>query len=305
MLLNHSLERGAYDSRMEFRMKRQCFIILIAVYCFGLLLNPQAASAQFGELPDGAVSNSSMGSADEIVLYLPFDSAATDLLPQGIRFRTLEEIAQRPNGAAFAEYLRSHPEHKDWAYSFIEIIHPVSLEYDGYTARLGARGGIAVWYAYVARTDTTDARPRGYQLFSLGTWFSDKKLAALMRARGYPAEYARVNFRQEPSGLVLGEMKSRNLKVSGRCWLSGKPYAPDFGKPPFMQTIWTPRTLASTFEIITYYGHAQQECRNPEWRISGASLLANAFRNRPADSKGISATEYYAHYVLRGALYRR
>ena len=291
---------------MRSRAKRQCATILIAVYCWGLLLHPATVRAQFGELPAGAVSSSSMGPADEMVLYILFDPArARGLLPEGIRFRTLEEIARRPDAAAFAEHLRLHPEQKGWAFGFFEIIHPASLEYDGYTAQLGARGGMAVWYAFVGRADTTDARPRGYQMLSIGTWLSDKQLVHLMREKGYPAAYAEVEFRQDRSGNVRVRLKNSSLDVRGRCQLAGAPYLPDFGKPPFMQTVWTPRSLSSTFEIITFYGHAQQDCRAPVWQISGTNLLAEAFRNRAAGVQDISGTDYYAHYVLRGGLYRR
>jgi hypothetical protein len=300
------LSAGKMGEMLKGEVKRRCAIILIAFYCVGLWSYPEVVRAQFGELPSDAVSRSSMGSADEIVLYLAFDPAiAQDLLPQGIRFRTLEEIARRPDSAAFAEYLRAHPEHKGWAYSFLEIIHPASLEYDGHTAELGKRGGMAVWYAYAARTDTADTRPRGSQLLALGTWLSDKKLVAQMRAKGYPAEYAEIEFRQDRSGVVRGRLKTGGLEIRGRCRLAGEPYAPDFGEPPFMQTIWTPRTSAQTFEIVTFYGHAQQKCGAPEWEISGTGLLAHAFRHRATGGTEISGTDYYAHYVLRGALYRR
>jgi hypothetical protein len=291
----------------RFHGKQRCAVILIVVYCFGLLLHPEVARAQFGELPPGAVSSSRMGSADEIVLYIMFDPAiAQDLLPEGIRFRTLEEIARRPDSAEVADYLRSHPERKGWARSYVEIIHPASLEYDGYTARLGAHGGMAIWYAYVARTDQSDTRPKGYQTLSLGTWLSDKELVARMRAKGYPADYAQIEFGQDRSGVVRGKLKTKNLKVRGQCRLVGAAYKPDFGgDPPFIQTIWTPRPLATTFEIVTFYGHAQQDCSAADWQIRGGERLGEAFRNRVEANAEINRTEYYAHYVLRGGLYQR
>jgi hypothetical protein len=292
--------------RGRFHGKKQCLIILIAVYCFGLLLHPEVARAQFGELPPDAISSSMMGSADEIVLYIMFDPAiAQDLLPEGIRFRTLEEIARRPDSAVVADYLRSHPERKGWARSFMEIIHPSSLEYDGYTAQLGVRGGMAIWYAYVARTDQSDTRPKGWQTLSLETWLSDKKLAERMRAKGYPAEYAQIEFWQDRSGVVHGKLKNRDLKVRGQCRLVGEAYKPDFGEPPFIQTIWTPRPLATTFEIVTFYGHAQQNCTAAAWQIKGEDRLVKAFRNRAGGGAEINGTDYYGHYILRGGLYRR
>jgi hypothetical protein len=290
----------------RFHGKQRCSMILIAVHCLGLLSHPGVARAQFGELPPGAVSSSRMGSADEIVLYIMFDPAvAQDLLPEGIRLRTLEEIARRPDSAVVADYLRSHPGRKGWARSYVEIIHPASLEYDGYTAQLGARGGMAIWYAYVARTDQSDTRPRGWQTLSLGTWLSDRKLVEHMRAKGYPAEYAQIEFWQDGAGAVRGKLKRRDLEVRGQCRLVGAAYKPDFGEPPFLQTIWTPRTLAATFEIVTFYGHAQQACSAADWQIKGEDRLGRAFRNRAEGGAEVNGTDYYAHYVLRGGLYRR
>ena len=286
--------------------KRRLAFILIAVCCAGQLSRPGGARAQFGELPQDAISTSSMGPAEEIVLNLAFDpAAAQDLLPQGIRLRTLEEIARRSDSAAIAGYLRAHPEHKGWAYGFFEIIRPASLEYDGYAAKLGGRGGMAVWYAYAARTDTADTRPKGSQLVAIGTWVSDGRLVERMRAKGYPADYARIELLRTRRGLVSGRLKAGGLEVSGRCRLKGEPYTPDFGQPPFLQTIWTPRAVSQTFEIVTFHGHLQRKCADPVWEVGGAGPLAKALRDRAASGPEMSGTDYYAHYVLRGALYRR
>lgn len=247
-----------------------------------------------------------MGSANEIVLNFAFDPATVQgMAPNGVRLRTLEEVEKRLNSPELTAYLKGHPEYRNWAYGYIEIIHPQSLEYDGYTARLGTRGGMAVWYAYAGRTDQSDTRPRGYQILSLGTWLSDRKLVAMMRSKGYPAEYADIELREDKSGFVLGKLKTADLEIRGHCRLVGDTFEPAFGNPPFLQTIWTPRTVDPTFEVVTFYGHVQRKATESSWVISGKNPLVEAFRTRIQGDEGVGGTEYFANYVLRGALFRR
>lgn len=246
-----------------------------------------------------------MGSANEIVINFAFDpSIVQGMVPRGLRLRTLEEVAKRLGSAKMTEFLGQHPEYRDWAYGYVEIIHPKSLEYDGYSARLGDRGGMAIWYAYAGRTDQDDSRPRGYQLLSLGTWLSDRKLVSLMQSKGYPAEFAEIDF-HEDQGLVQGKLKTADLEVRAQCRLVGDTFEPDFGKPPFLQTIWTPRPVAETFEVITFYGHVQRKATDANWVISGKNPLVEAFRRRIQGGEEVGGTEYFASYVLRGALFRR
>lgn len=284
--------------------KQRLFCIAILVLCSWTWC-PGVALGQFGELPPGAVSTSRMGPADEIAVYVVFDPAmAEGLLPEGLRFRTLEEFA-RSGDSAVAEYLRSHPEHKEWARSFLEVIRTGSLEYDGHAARPGKRGGMAVWYATVARVDSSDTRPRGWQSLALGTWLSDKRLVEHMRAKGYAAEYAEIEYRQDSAGVVYASLKTDGLNVRGQCRLTGAPRRAAWDAPPNLQTIWTPRTLGRTFEIVTFYGHIQRDCTAGEWELAGDRLFVKAFRSRAKGGTEISGTEHYANYVLCGGLYRR
>lgn len=289
---------------MEIRMRRRRDFILIAI-CAWLLFQADTALAQFGELPRGAVSASRMGAANEIVLYVAFDPAVVpDLVPAGLRLRTLEEVAARAH-AAVADYLRSHPEHGGWAASVVEIIRTESLEYDGYTARPGERGGMAVWYAFAARVDSSDPGPKGAQMSALGTWLSDRKLVQRMRAKGYPAEYASIEYRRDRSGIVRGELKTEGLRIRGRCRPAGNLHKPDWGEPTIFQTIRPPHPLAETFEVITYCGHLHQDCRTAVWQFEGGHPLVRAFRGRAEGGLEVSGIEYYSNYVLRGGLYRR
>jgi len=96
----------------------------------------------------------------------------------------MDEFAVRD--PSVAEYLRLHPEQRTWARGYFEIIRADSYQVDERRARFGKSGGMAVWYAYVARTDTKDQRPRGGNLLALGSWISDFKLARYMRQKGFP-----------------------------------------------------------------------------------------------------------------------
>lgn len=292
------------ERKNEVPMWKRLFSSLLIVYC-SFLSCPRVVIAQFGVLPSGAVSVSRMGPADEILLYLMFDPAiAQDLLPEGLRFLTLEEFANRGD-SSMADYLRSHPEHKDWARSYFEIIRTPNLEYDGYKAQLKRRGGMAIWYANVVRTDLSDIRPKGWQSLALGTWVSDKKLVEHMRTKGYPVEYARIEYWQDGSGTIRGKLKTNDLRVGGQCKLAGSPKPADLGEPPTFQTVWTPGTVARTFEVVTFYGHLRQDCSAADWQIDGEHRLAKAFRKRAMGGLEISGTEYYSNYVLSGGLYRR
>jgi hypothetical protein len=259
------------------------------------------ALAQFGELPTSAVSRSETGRSDEIVLLLVFDPALVkDQLPDGLRLRTLEEYATRD--PSVADYLRAHPERGNWARGYFEIIRSESYQVDNRSARFGKRGGMAVWYAYAVRTDSSDQRPHGGNLLALGYWLSDAKLAKYMRAKGYPVSAA-VEFWQDKDRL-RGHLKADDLEISGTCQPQGKPEKVSLPSPAYL-TIWTPRPIAGTFEILTGYGSLNQGCAAVEWQARGRHPLARIFLSRGTEETPVSDTEYESGYVLRSALYQR
>lgn len=269
-----------------------------------LIAAPGRADAPaFGELPDGAVSRSQMGPASEFVLYIIFDPAlAADRLPPGLRFRTLAEMATR--SPEIAEHLKAHPEHAGWAHSAFEIIGSPSMQYDGVQARFGRSGGMAVWYASVARLDKTDPRPRGYQQINLGTWLSDPRLVAHMRAKGYPAQVASISFTRSATGEVKGRLDLAGLHVRAYCRLNGQRLMPDWAKAGSYETIWNPAGFAPAFELVTYKGHVVEDCGEARWRMSGRATLVRAFDQRGLGGRVIANTEFASGYVLQGGLYR-
>jgi hypothetical protein len=286
---------------MKVKIMRHGYRYLLATSLVALL-QCGGAVAQFGELPAGAISKSETGQSDEIVLLLVFDPAPVkDQLPDGIRFRTLEEYATRD--PAVAEYLRAHPDQRNWARGYFEIIRSASYQVDGRSAHFGKRGGMAVWYAYVARTDSSDQRPHGGNLLALGYWLSDSKFAKYMREKGYPVSAASVQFWQDKDSF-RGRLKANDLEISGTCRPQGKPEKVSLPSPAYL-TVWTPRPIAKTFEVLTGYGSMNQECSAVEWQAHGNHPLALIFLSRGNKETPVSDTEYESGYVLRSALYQR
>src|SRR6185295_287287 len=133
------------------------------------------AGTELGPLPEGGIAHSSAGPSDELIGFLLFDPALiADRVPAGVRLRTLEEKAR--GWPRLAAYLEQHPERRQWAWSFYEIIGIRAARYDDLAAQFDAgRGGMAVWYPELERTDTSETRPLGVQNLALGSWVSDPR----------------------------------------------------------------------------------------------------------------------------------
>jgi hypothetical protein len=262
-----------------------------------------AQAVELGPLPPGAVSESHMGPADEFIVHIVFDPAPfRSSLADGTAFNRLDQVAKFD--ADVAAYVKAHPDRSGWAWSFFEVIGLQDMDYDGVKARLGREGGMAVWYASLRRLDRSDPRPKGYNDLALGTWLSDPALVAHMRGRGYPVEAARIVFRRKASR-AYGLLQAGSLRVEARCRLQGHPFTPDWAKAPFSyETVWTPRPVGPSFEVLSWGGHQALECAHPEWRVSGSHPLARAFNARPLSGLGVSGSEFAIGYVVHGSLYR-
>lgn len=280
------------------RRFRQSLFCVLALLACGLKL----AAQQFGELPAGALSKTEQGLSSELVVYVIFDPAAfKGQLPDGLRFRTLQEYATRD--PEVAQYLHAHPSHGNWARGYFEIIHADSYSVDGRSARLGRRGGIAVWYAYLARPETNDPRARGGQLIALATWISDSKLARYMREKGFPVSEAEVSFWRDSKG-THGRLKGRGFEIRGTCRPTGEAEKVELPTPAYL-TVWSPRAATQTFELLTGYGNMDQKCDGVEWKANGDHPFVRAFLSRAQGGEEISGTSYQYGYVLRTALYQR
>ncbi|MCP4659123.1 MAG: hypothetical protein GY856_27250 [bacterium] len=273
-----------------------CLYVLTAGY-------GDQAWAQFGELPPDAVSHSEMDRSSELVLWLMFDpTLVQDQVPEGLRLLTLEELAARV--PEIADHLKSHPQHRGWAHSVFEVIGTEGMRIDGRSAEFGPRGGLALWYAYAARTDDKDPRPRGGQTLNLETWISDHRLAASLREKGYSWKPATVELWPDDQGTMHGRLQAAGIEVVGTCRLEGAPEELQVDDSPSYLTFWNPRSEAGCFEIVTSYGHREQRCA-AEWKVAGEHLLARAFRERAEGNDRISGTYYERDFFVLGGLYGR
>lgn len=280
-----------------------CWLAAFAVVILLLTAADARAGLRMGPLPDGALSRSVAGPSDELVGYIAFDPRLVqDRLPPGLRFVTLREKAA---GWPYLQaYLQRHPDRAEWAWSYYEVILLRAARYDRVAGRFGADGGMALWYADVARDNLDDPRPRGDQSLVLGSWISDPALTAYMRAQGFPADDGDVVFRSDRSA-AAGRFVGANLTIEGSCRLQGRAFVPEWAREPVSyQTLWTPG-VADTFEIVTWSGHRGRRCIDPRWTMTGTHPLARAFNDPALGDPSIFPTDFNFGYRLRSGFYRR
>jgi hypothetical protein len=85
---------------------------------------------------------------------------------------------------------------------------------------------------------------------------------------------------------------------------AGEPEKLKLPTPAYL-TVWTPRTIAQTFELLTGYGNTNQGCAGVEWRAEGNHPFVSAFLARAQGAAELSGAEYEFGYVLHTALYQR
>ena len=261
------------------------------------------APSLFGELPPGAISTEQMGETDELVVLMVFDPALVrDEVPDGLRLETLGETEDRDS--IVAAYLEKHPEHRDWTRGVYEVMTTTSLRVDDREARLGPRGGLAAWFAFVVATKTADSRPDGGHLLSLATWVSDREFAEYASEIGYPWDGADIEYWVDDRGVVHGRLQAAGVTLEGSCEPIGEPRAENYELPAY-QTIWAPRSRGAVDEFVTFYGHKYQACESAEWTVEGDHPLARAFRSRGIGGEQIDSSEFLSGYSLRGGLYPR
>jgi hypothetical protein len=121
------------------------------------------------------------------------------------------------------EHLKQHPEHAEWAFSFIEITRQKAFLLDGRAPSLPKDGGIGLWFAPVDPSQLANEIPKEAfdniiapslgAVLGLGIWIPDREYVAYMRARGHHAEYGQVSLATDGTGTYKGEIRLGNLHV--------------------------------------------------------------------------------------------
>jgi hypothetical protein len=181
---------------------------------------PSVVCAQ--TLPAGQTTSWEIRAPEEILTFVLFDPNAPGIsLPAGLRFVSARDIPM----PEIQEYLKQHPDHAGWAFSFIEITRQEAFLIDGKGPKLPQNGGIGLWFAPVdpsqlvaeipkERFDTIIAPSLGAVL-ALGIWIPDRDYVAYMRARGHHADYATVTIVKDNTGTYKGEIHLDDLHIRG------------------------------------------------------------------------------------------
>ncbi len=215
---NDSLLRRGRATRGELLRgfaSRECLLT-----CLALISVPSTASAQ--ELPAGGTTSWEIREPEEIVTFVLFDPKAPGIsLPAGLRLVSASD-AQMPE---VQEYLKEHPEHTNWAFSFIEITRQKAFLIDGRGPTLPENGGIGLWFAPVDPSRLTEEIPKVKfdtiiapslgAVLGLGIWIPDREYVAYMRARGHHAEYGMVTLVKDSTGAYQGAIRLDDLHVKG------------------------------------------------------------------------------------------
>jgi hypothetical protein len=205
--LRRSLRHGSASGRLLI-----AFLALVSA--------PPAALAQ--QLPPGGTTSWEIQEPEEIVTFALFDPMSAGVsLPTGLRFVSARD-AQMPE---IQEYVKQHPEHAEWAFSFIEITRQKAFLLDGRAPTLPKNGGIGLWFAPVDPSqlaveigkDAFDSiiAPSLGAVLGLGIWVPDREFVAYMRARGHHAEYGLVTLVKDSTGAFQGTIELDNLHVRG------------------------------------------------------------------------------------------
>lgn len=176
--------------------------------------------AQAQQLPPGGTTSWEIQEPEEIVTFVLFDPKVPGLsLPAGLRFVSARD-ARMPE---VQQYLKKHPDHMEWAFSFVEITRQKAFLIDGRAPLLPKNGGIGLWFAPVDpsglaedigkyKFDTIIAPSLG-SVLGLGIWIPDRKYVAYMRARGHYAEYGMVTLVKDTTGRFQGDIRLESLHV--------------------------------------------------------------------------------------------
>jgi hypothetical protein len=263
-----------------------------------LIIPTSASSGQ--QLPPGGTTAWEIQGPEEIVTFVLFDPKAPGVsLPAALRFVSARD-ARMPE---IQEYLKQHPEHADWAFSFIEITREKAFLIDGKGPELPKNGGIGLWFAPVDPSRLAEEIPKDKfdsiiapalgSVLGLGFWIPDRKYVAYMRARGHHAEYGMVTLMKDDSGAFQGEIRLDDLHVRGSARPRGDVRVdPDSGT----QVLFAPGERVVGAVVIAGSDARHRVC-TAEWSKKGTHPLSRGVFVGPT-----YLTTYEA--PLKGSAYR-
>jgi hypothetical protein len=234
-----------------------------------------------------------------IVTFLLFDPEDPAVaLPRGLRFISAREV----KAPEFQEHLERHPEHSDWAFSFVELVRPAAWLLDGRAPNLPDNAGIGVWFAPVDHSQLvtqvskdryeTVIAPSPDAVLVLGLWVPDREYVAYMRARGHHAEYGMVSLAKDRSGTFQGEIQVAELNVKASATPRGETRTePD----PFTQVFFEPGERVENVVVLAGGNVRERDCSG-EWSKKGNHPLARGVF--------VGSTLLTVEGPLRGSAYR-
>lgn len=245
--------------------------------CLAIIGVCPAALAQ--QLPPGGTTSWEMQELEVIVTFLLFDPKDPEVaLPKGLRFVSAREVSKE--SPEFQEHLKNHPEHSDWAFSFVEFLRPKTWVLDGKALTLPENGGIGVWFAPVDHSQLAAEISKGmYEtviapspggMLVLGLWVPDREYAAYMRARGHHAEYGMVTLVKDKEGALQGEMQVGELNVKASAVPQGEVETePDL----FTQVFYEPGQSVENVVVLAGGNVRERKC-TAEWSKKGDHPLS-------------------------------
>lgn len=267
------------------------------VACLALISAPLTASAQ--QLPAGGTTSWEIREPEEIVTFVLFDPNEPGVsLPAGLRFVSASD-APMP---AIQEHLKGHPEHAQWAFSFIEITRQKAFLIDGKEPTLPENGGIGLWFAPVDPSQLAEKIPKDRfdtiiapsigAVLALGIWIPDREYVAYMRARGHHAEYGMVTLVKDSTGAFQGEIRLDDLRIRASALPRGNV---EEGLASGTQVLFAPGEEVVN-AVVVAGANARHVVCTAEWSKEGA---------HPVSSGAFVGPTYFTTYAapLKGSAY--
>ena len=246
------------------------------VACVVLIGAHSAALAQ--QLPAGGTTSWEIREPEEIVTFVLFDPKAPGVsIPAGLRFLSARDV-EMPE---VQEYLKQHPHHGEWAFSFIEITRSKAFLIDGKGPALPNDGGIGLWFAPVDASQLAQEIPKDKfdaivtpslgAVLGLGIWIPDREYVAYMRARGHHAEYGMVTLMRDGTGAFQGEIRLDALQVRGSALPHGEVREdPESGT----QVLFAPGEKVVNAVVVAGANGRHMDC-TAEWSKEGLHPLSS------------------------------